>query len=430
MRRFLPVVGLAILLTGSANVPSGMVSRVATRACEKAVHEHVLHEHMPPIRVFPLSCVPKFADGADVVDHVIEIPLPGRTFCGASLSDQSALPRVTLGGFVAGPENRLAASAVNCLLEFDDPPARVTVLAIYGASGTGKTHLARGLVRSWQERGGTHGNGADGAEYLAAADFRHMLADAIKIGTVSEFRRRLRGRKLLVVDDIERLPRDDYIQQELRYTIDAYAENRAMLVVTSSNPVSVLRNLAAGVRSRLAGGLELRLAPPDEAARERLVHQVSAALERPLSPAAAHRLAAGVTGTAGDVFRALFVIGNDPDRPNDSDLRAVDRYLASRAARRPAMRDILQAISKYFRVPQKVLKSSSRRHSAVSARAMAVYLARELAGMSYERIGRALGGRDHTTAMYSYRKIADRLPHDQATREALADLQRHLQLTT
>jgi chromosomal replication initiator protein len=360
-----------------------------------------------------------------VVDHVTEIPLPGRTCCGASVDDHAARLRATIGAFVAGPENRLAASAVNRLLEFDQVRATFLVLAIYGASGTGKTHLARGLARSWQEQ---HGN--ECAEYLAAADFHHALADAIKTDTVSAFRRRLRGRILLAIDDVDRLPRDDYVQQELRYTIDACEENGGMIVVTSASPVGVVRTIEAAVRSRLASGLELRLAPPEEAARQRLAHHVSAALGRPLSEEAARRLAAGVTGTAGDVFGALFELSAELSRPIGSDVRAVEKYLTSRAARRPAIRSILQAVAKYYHVPQKVLKSSSRRQSAVSARAMVVYLARDLAGLSYERIGRALGGRDHSTIIHNYRKTADALTRDGVTRDALVDLQRNLQHTT
>lgn len=360
-----------------------------------------------------------------MVDHVTEIPLPGRTCCGASVDGHAVPLRATVGAFVTGPENRLAASAVNRLLEFDEARTTSTVLAIYGASGTGKTHLARGLVRSWQER-----DGNECAEYITAADFHHTLADAIKTDTVGDFRRRLRGRRLLAIDDVDRLPRDEYLQQELRYTIDQCEENGGMIVVTSASPVGVVRTLAAAVRSRLAGGLELRLAPPEEAARQRLAHHLSAALGRPLSEEAARRLAAGVTGTAGNVFGALFELSAELSRPIGSDVRAVEKYLASRAARRPAIRDVLHVVAKYYRVPQKVLKSSSRRQSAVSARAMAVYLARDLAGLSYERIGHALGGRDHSTIMHNYRKIADALTRDGATRDALAELQRNLQHTT
>jgi chromosomal replication initiator protein len=337
---------------------------------------------------------------------------------------------VALGSFVAGPENRLVASSVGRLLEHGDRRATANVLAIHGASGTGKTHLARGLVQSWQERGHANGSGTECAGYFTAADFRHTLADSVKSETVGDFRHRVRGLRLLAIDDVDRLPSDAYLQQELRYTIDACAESGAMIVVTMSSPLSAARKLSADVRSRLAAGLELQLAPPDEAARERLAHHVSAALGRPLSPLAARRLAAGVTGTAGDVFGAIFELNAKTSRAGGNDLQAVEHFLAKRAARRPAIRDILQAVAKHYQLPQKVLKSGSRRQSAVSARAMAVYLARELAGLSYERIGRTLGGRDHSTIMHNYRKIAERLTHDATTRVALAELKRNLSLIT
>ena len=184
--------------------------------------------------------------------------------------------------------------------------------------------------------------------------------------------------------------------------------------------------LSVDVRSRLADGLELRLAPPDEAARERIAHHVSAALGRPLSPVAARRLAEGVRQHRWRRLCGALRVGRKFAARSD-DVRAVELLLAGRAARRPAMRNILQAVAKYYRIPQKVLKSSTRRQSAVTARAMAVYLARELAGLSYERIGHALGGRDHTTIMHNYRKIADALRHDAATRDALAELERKIQ---
>lgn len=360
-----------------------------------------------------------------MVDHVTEIPLPGRTICRAASGDPAAPPRVAMTAYVAGPENLLAASAVNRLLESNEDRTTTNILAIYGTSGTGKTHLARGLVQSWQER-----FGVDSAEYLTAADFRHTLTDAIKNDNVVEFRRRIRGRKLLAVDDVDRLPPTPHLQCELRYTIDELSDSGATIVVTSSTPVSAARNLSLDVRSRLAAGLELRLAPPEEAARQQIARQVSAALGRPLSEAAARRLAAGITGTVGDVFGALFELNDEHSSPGETGVAAVEKFLAGRATRRPAMRDILPIVAKYYHIAQKVLKSGTRRQSAVTARAMAVYLARELAGLSYERIGHALGGRDHTTIMHNYRKIADALKHDAATRDALADLERELQLAT
>lgn len=366
-----------------------------------------------------------------MVDLVTELPLPGRTLRTATDIDRAVPARVTLSAFVAGPENRLVASAVGRLLDSAHTRTTPAVLVICGASGTGKTHLARGLVRAQQERagidrGGLHGEHIAVAEYFTAADFRRALYGAIKTHTVREFRHRIRGLELLAIDDVDGLPRDEYVQQELRATLDAYEESSGMILLTTSRPAGGLRNLPVDVRSRLAGGLELRLAPPEAEARAQLARQLSAALGRPLSLAAAERLAAGVSGTAGDIFAAVWAVRVAGEQTDRDDLAVVEDYLTGRALRRPAMHDILRAVAKYYRLPQKVLKSASRRQSAVAARAMAVYLARELVGLSYTRIGQALGGRDHTTIMHNYHKIADILPRDAATRAALADLKNNL----
>lgn len=363
-------------------------------------------------------------DGTDLVDLVTELPLAGRTFAGPTRGGRAAQEnfgkpgRVALRSFIAGPENRVAASAIERLLAANgtDDVATSSLLSICGASGTGKTHLARGLVHSWQER-----FGADAAMYMTAADFRHALFDAVRHKSVAEFRGRIRGCRLLVIDDIDHLPREEYVLLELRFTIDAFDEAGATLVVTSSKPLCMVHDLSADVRSRLAAGLELRLAEPEDAARTELVRHTSAALGRPLAAEAAARFATGVGGTANDLFGALFEY-NARFAAAGSELRAVEEFLAARNARRPAMNEILQAVARHYRVPQKVLKSGTRRQSAVAARAMAVYLARELAELSYERIGQALGGRDHSTIMHNYRKVADALPHDPHIREAFAEL--------
>jgi chromosomal replication initiator protein len=174
-------------------------------------------------------------------------------------------------------------------------------------------------------------------------------------------------------------------------------------------------------------GLVLRLAPPEDAAREQIIRHVSAVLGRPLSDQAAGRLAAGVTGTVNDLFGALFELNADNSGRAASDVRRVERYLATRAARRPSLQAILRVVGKHYAVPQKVLKSASRRQAVVFARAMAVYLARELAGVSYQRIGAALGGRDHSTMLHNYRKIVRRLDRDSACRDAIDELRTLLQ---
>jgi chromosomal replication initiator protein len=325
--------------------------------------------------------------------------------------------------FVTGPENRLLATAIARLIPtpqptppLDQPSLPLAVFAIHGPSGTGKTHLARGLVERWQER-----HGAESAEYLPATDFRHLLIDAIKTSTVAEFRTRLRSRQLLVIDDLDQLRNDDYVQHELRSTLDALGERGSTLLVASTQPVTSLRNLTADVRSRLSAGLVLQLLPPEGATKQRIIQLAATALGRPLTAPAAAKLAVGIRGTASDLFGALFEMLADRSL-RGTDRERVDQYLSLRSARRPTLRVILQAVAKYCAVPQKLIKSSSRRQSVVLARSIAVYLSRELAGLSYERIGEGLGGRDHSTIMHSHRKIERQIARDFATRTAIDEL--------
>jgi len=352
-----------------------------------------------------------------VVDYLAEIPLPGRILASPTTNLARRVVPAALPSFVAGPENRLVAATLNRLLtsaavaptadRMRDFAPRI--LALFGPSGVGKTHLALGLVEHWQKQLGN-----DSAHYTTAADFRREFTEAIDTNRVVNFRNECRGRRLLAIDDLHRLPSTDFLMQELRYTLDAFEENGGIIVVTSHRPADTLSNLPPDIHSRFAAGLSLQLAPPSSAARVRIIRHASTALGRELSDDAAIRLANGVTGSATQVFGALF------------DLWSALHTNGLRDARRPTLQEIVAVVAKYTNIPQKQLKSGSRKQSIVFARAITAYLARELAAASYDQIGRALGGRDHTTIMHSYKKIDHELTRDLATQEAIADLRRIL----
>ncbi len=361
-----------------------------------------------------------------MVDYLTEIPLPGRTFAASAIGATDRNSAVALPAFVAGPENRLVAHTVGRLSDAAAPSNGAphfapSVLALFGASGVGKTHLARGLVRYWKQQ-----RGDESAQYATAGDFRREFTEAIRREAVVDFRQKFRDHQLLAIDDLHHLPNDRYLLQELRYTLDDYDERGATVVVTSSRPPSRLANISDDLRSRLAAGLLIQAAAPGSDARLRIIRQAATAIGRALSDHSAHRLAAGLTGTAADLFGALFELIAAPAGHETSDLELAERLLASRAARRPTLRQIVATVAKHSGLPRKELKSSSRKQPAVFARAIVAYLAREHAGASYEQIGRALGGRDHTTIMHNYRKIDSDRQRDPATQETLDELRRIL----
>jgi chromosomal replication initiator protein len=364
-----------------------------------------------------------------MLDYVTELPLPGRV-----LAPPGATPRVTdarerLPAFVAGPENRLVAGAIGELVESASLDGEriatrqfvPSVLVLFGASGTGKSHLAYGVVRHWQTQ-----LGDESARYTTAADFRHLLNDAVRRQAEVAFREEFRGRQLLAIDDLQHLPAGDFAWQELRYTLDDYDDRGGTVIVTANEAIPQLANVPADIRGRLAAGLALELAPPGDEARLRILRHAATALRQPLSDEAAERLARGLDGTANGLFQALFeLFAPAQGRPANDALRA-ERLLAARAARRPSLREIVAVVARQQGVPQAQLKSGSRQQSIVMARGIIVFLARELANISYDEIGRALGGRDHTTIIHSYRKIDGLRKRDVQTQQTLEQLQRIL----
>ena len=138
---------------------------------------------------------------------------------------------------------------MNRLMQPETGATTPKLLALFGRSGTGKTHLAHGLVNHWN----TH-HGPESSDYLTAADFYRGLLDGIKRDTTADFHRALRDHELLAIDDLHQLPSDDYVSRELRFTLDAYEENGGTIIVTSLRPANTLANISPDLRSRLSAG--------------------------------------------------------------------------------------------------------------------------------------------------------------------------------
>jgi chromosomal replication initiator protein len=69
-------------------------------------------------------------------------------------------------------------------------------------------------------------------------------------------------------------------------------------------------------------------------------------------------------------------------------------------------KEIMEVVSRYYDISAKDLTGKGRKKELVWPRQITMYLMREEINTSYPTIGQELGGRDHTTAMHAYNKIA------------------------
>jgi len=352
-----------------------------------------------------------------VVDSIVEIPLAAKMRSTTQLGDASE--QGGLRAFIVGPENRLAEAAVRGVLQ--RPAPGYNPLVFYGPSGTGKSHLARGLAAAWRS------NFRQRTFYASGADFVHEFTDAVDTHAVDDFRQRYGQVALLVLDDLSPLAHKGAVQQELIFLIDTLlAENDAQLIVTASAPPAMIAGLLPGLQSRLAAGLSVPLAPPSAGTRLVLLRRLAEQKQIELPAAVARLLADGLNETVPELLGAVLQL----HVPAQLDGRTIDvemarRYLADRFdAGQPTLREIASATARHFSLRVGDLRGPSRRRAVVAGRDAAIYLARQLTNHSLEQIGRHFGGRDHTTVLHSCRKTERLLKTDPAVRQAIDQLHR------
>ncbi len=354
-------------------------------------------------------------------DGVVNIPLPGRPLDLGGSWDGAAAPC----HFLAGPENQLVEVAVRSVV--DRQAVVYNPLVLYGPSGTGKSHIARGLASLWS---GGKGDRSRRSRVVCttAVDFARELAEAIEAQAVEEFRTKHRTADLLVFEDLGMLAtrKSEKLsaQEELIHTLDALLAEDRWVVVTAAAAPAELPGLMPALQSRLAAGLTIPLAPPGPAARLAVLRQLAAIRDIALPEPVVRLLAENLSGTTPELAGALteLTVSASFDAA-PIDLQEVKRFLAEKSGpRQPSLHDIALATARHFGLRLSELKSPERRRALVAARGVAMYLARRWGEKSLEEIGRYFGGRDHTTVMHSCRTTGELVKHDPATHEAIERL--------
>ena len=75
-----------------------------------------------------------------------------------------------------------------------------------------------------------------------------------------------------------------------------------------------------------------------------------------------------------------------------------------------------------FNVSPADIRGTKRNANVASARRVAIYILREVTGMSMEEIGREFSGRDHSTIVYSLKTMERDMKNDQHLRETVSDI--------
>lgn len=356
-----------------------------------------------------------------MAEGVVTIPFPGQPLVFDSTVASDSPRPAGLTAFYAGPENRLIEPAIEGVL--GGQPTAYNPLVFYGPSGTGKSHLVRGLTALWRVRHGTRR-----IILTTCAEFAQELVEAIETQAVEDFRVRYRTAGMAVFENIGELAGKRMAQEELVCTLDALTQCQTQIVVTASAAPESIAGLAPALVSRLSAGLAVPLASPGPDARLALLRQWCELRELDLPDSLVRLLAGGLEGTVPELLGAMIQL----ELPARIDRRPLDAqtirdFLAERGPQRPGVHEIASATARHFSLRLSDLRGTSRRRPLVRARDVAMLLARSLTQQSLQRIGQYFGDRDHTTVLHACRKAEELLRTDPAIREAVERIQQKFQ---
>jgi chromosomal replication initiator protein len=344
-----------------------------------------------------------------------------RSFSGGSFN-----PRFTFDQFVIGDANRLAHAAALAVAEM--PGLAYNPLFICGPPGLGKTHLLHSIANYLTE----HGDGVSVRYTTVEAFTDHFVGALHTAGALEAFKAAYRGVDVLLVDDVQFLQSKVRTEQEFFHTFNALHGAGAQLVLTSDRLPRDLDALEERLRERFEAGLVTDVRPPDLVTRRTILRKrVQQDAIACVDPAAidliAERVDTNIRVLEGALIRVV-AFGSLTGRDVTADL--ADEVLAGLyPALRPRHRsveEIQERICQTFGLSMDQLLSSSRAAPVAWPRQIAMYLARELTDQTLPAIGRAFGGRNHTTVMHACRRAAERIATDREAYDTVRRLTEEL----
>ena len=318
-------------------------------------------------------------------------------------NDPRLNPKYTFENFVVGNANRFAHAAALAVAE--TPAEAYNPLFIYGGVGLGKTHLMQAIGHFIHQN-----DPRKRILYMTSESFTNEMISAIQQKKTFEFRDRIRKVDVLMVDDIQFIAGRESTQQEFFNTFNELHNANKQIVLTSDKPPKDIQRLEERLCSRFEWGLVADIQRPDIDTRVAILREKTAQ-EGMTVPDDVLQLIAGkidsnIRELEGCLTR-LVAYSNLVKAPISMELceQALKEIFDQRRHKQITAELIMQTVSDYYGLTLNDLIGQKRNREITVPRQIAMYLTREMTGMSLPQIGSVFGGRDHTTVMHSCKTV-------------------------
>ena len=319
------------------------------------------------------------------------------------LAQESSLnPKYKFSNFVVGSSNQFAHAAG--LAVGNNPALAYNPLFVYGSVGLGKTHLLHAIGHQILE---SHPQSR--VRYLSAETFTVDLIESLKKDQMPAFRKRYRPLDVLLIDDIQFLAGKDRTQEEFFYTFNTLYEAHKQIVISSDSYPKDLSNIEERLRSRFESGVVADINLPDVETKVAIIFNKAEIHKIVIPQEVALFIASNIKSNIRELEGLLLrIIAYTSFTKRDISLDLAKETLKEFAFDKTKnfnIPNIQRTVATYFNLKVSDLKSKKRSREISFPRQIAMYLCREHTKASLPNIGKQFGGKDHTTVIFSHKKI-------------------------
>lgn len=326
---------------------------------------------------------------------------------------QTLNPKYTFETFVVGNNNRFAHAAA--LAVGNEPGKSYNPLFLYGGVGLGKTHLMHAIGNRILEN-----NSKSNVLYVTSEKFTNQLINAIRDNKTEIFRNKYRNIDVLLIDDIQFIAGKDRVQEEFFHTFNTLREDGKQIIISSDKPPRDIEFLEDRLKSRFEWGLLADISCPDYETRLAILRKKAQdeniVIEDSILSDIATKIDSNIRELEG-VFNKIVARASLTHSPITIELAEnIINEFKYESERVISCDFVKETVAKYFSIDKEELAGSKRSNDIAFPRQIAMYLCREVIGMSFPQIGLEFGNRDHSTVMHGYNKISKELKEKNSTK--------------
>ena len=310
--------------------------------------------------------------------------------------------KYTFESFVVGASNQLANAAARAVAE--SPSRSYNPLFLYGGVGLGKTHLLHAIGHKILE---------DTPDvrlvYISSERFMNELINSIRYDRTFEFREKYRNIDVLLMDDIQFLAGKERTQEEFFHTFNALYDAQRQIVLTSDSPPKEILTLEERLRSRFQWGLLADIQAPDLETKIAILRKKAEGEDVDIPDDVMLFIATNSKSNIRELEGALIRLvaySSLTGVPIVVELaRSVLRDSLNTRAAVITIDTIQENVAQHFGLRAGDLRAKSNARRITHPRQIAMFLCKKLTNHSLPEIGRAFGGKHHSTVIHSVRKV-------------------------